>query len=125
MVCTMMWATRVNRGCGCAFEEAVPKAPLCPIRAHTPLELIHVDFMSVELNKPPSVKNMLVITNHFTHYAMAVVTKDQTAKTVVKVLYERFIVVFGMPAKLLSDHGANFTLALVDELCAAFGIQKC
>ena len=113
----------------CAFEGAVPKALLCPIRVHTPLELVHVDFMSVEstmeLNKPLSVKNVLVITNHFMHYTMAVVTKDQMAKTVVKMLYERFIVVFGMPAKLLSDHEANFTSVLVEELCAAFGIQKC
>ena len=113
----------------CTFEGAVPKAPLCPIRVHTPLELIHVDFTSVEftmeLNKPPSVKNMLVITNHFTCYAMAVITKDQMAKTVVKVLYERFIMVFGTPAKLLSDQGVSFTLALVKELCATFGIQKC
>ena len=30
-----------------------------------------------------------------------------------------------MPAKLLSNRGANFTLALVEELCSAFGIQKC
>ena len=30
-----------------------------------------------------------------------------------------------MPTKLLSDRGANFTSALVEELCAAFGIQKC
>ena len=30
-----------------------------------------------------------------------------------------------VPAKLLSDRGANFTLALVEELCSAFGIQKC
>ena len=111
-----------------AFEGAVPKAPLCPIRVHAPLELVHVDFTSVEstmeLNKPTSVKNVLVITDHFMHYAMAVITKDQTAKTVVKVLYERFITVFGMPAKPLSDRGANFTSALVEELCA-FGIQKC
>ena len=56
---------------------------------------------------------------------MAVITKDQMAKTVAKVLYERFIAVFGMPAKLLSDCGANFTSALVEELCAAFGIPKC
>ena len=27
--------------------------------------------------------------------------------------------------KLLSDRGANFTSTLVEELCAAFGIQKC
>ena len=79
----------------------------------------------MELNKPPSIKNKLVITDHFTHYALAVVTKDQMAKTVVKVLYERFIAVFGVPAKLLSDHRVNFTSALVEELCATFGIQKC
>ena len=42
-----------------------------------------------------------------------------------KVLHARFIVVFSVPIKLLSDCGANFTLALVEELCAAFGIQKC
>ena len=30
------------------FEGVIPKAPLCPIRAHTPLELVHVDFTSVE-----------------------------------------------------------------------------
>ena len=51
--------------------------------------------------------------------------KDQTAKTVVKVFYKHFIAVFGAPAKLLSDKGANFKSALVEELCAAFGIKKC
>ena len=114
------------RGCPrcCTFEGVVPKAPLCPIRVHTPLELIHVDFTSMEstmeLNKPPSIKNMLVITDLFTHYALAIITKDQMAKTVVRVLCERFIVV-----KFLSDWGPNFTSVLVEELCAAFGIQKC
>ena len=56
---------------------------------------------------------------------MAFVTKDQTAKTVTRVLYEWFIAVFGAPAKLLSDRGANFTSRLVEELCSMFGIQKC
>ena len=51
--------------------------------------------------------------------------KDQTAKTVAKVFYECFIAVFGAPTKLLSDRGANFMSALVEELCAAFSIQKC
>ena len=45
----------------------------------------------------------MVITDHFMCCTMAVITKDQTAKTVAKVLYERFIMVFGMPAKPLSD----------------------
>ena len=102
---------------------------MCPIRADASLELVHIDFTSVEstmeLNKPPSVINVLVITDHFMHYALAVVTGDQMAKTVAKVLYKRFISVFGMPTRLLSDHGVNFTSVLVEELCAMFGIQKC
>ena len=119
------------RGCPCcrAFKGEVPKASLNPIKAYAPLELVHSDYTSiestVELNKPPVVKNILVITDHFMRYALAVMMKDQTTKTVMKVFYEHFIVVFGVPTKLLSDRGANFTSALVEELCAAFGIQKC
>ena len=107
----------------------MPRAPLCLIQAYALLELVHLDHTSIEstmeLNKPPIVKNVLVMTDHFTRYALAVVTKDQMAKTVVKVFYEHFIAVFRVPSKLLSDRGANFTSALVEELCSAFGIQKC
>ena len=121
----------IVRGClRCqAFKGEVPRAPLCPIRAYAPLELVHLDYTSIEsmmeLNKPPMVKNILMMMDHFMRYALAVVMKDQTAKTVTTVFYECFIAVFGAPAKLLSDKHANFTSALVEELCAAFSIQKC
>ena len=111
------------------LRELSQKPPLCQIRVHTPLELIHINFTSVEsmmeLNKPPCIRNVLVITDHFTRYTLAVVTRDQTVKTIAKVLYKRFTVVFGLPTKLLSGHSANFTSTLVEELCAAFRIQKC
>ena len=55
---------------------------------------------------------------------MAFITKDQKAKTVVQILYERFISIFGAPTKLLSDRGTNFTSALVEELFSVFGIQN-
>ena len=111
------------------FEGVMVKALLCPIKAYAPLELVHVDFTSIEstmeLNQLPSIKNVLVITDHFMRYSMAFVTKDQKAKTVMWILYEWFISIFGMPAKPLSDRGMNFTSALVEEVCSAFGIQKC
>ena len=121
----------IVRGCQrCqVFEGEVPRAPLCPIQAYAPLEFVHLDYTSIEstmeLNKPPVVKNVLVMTNHFMRYVLAMVTKDQIAKMVVKVFYEHFIAVFGASAKLLSDKGAKFTSALVEELCSVFGIQKC
>ena len=107
----------------------MPRAPLCPNWVYALLELVHLDYTSIEsmmeLNEPPMVKNVLVMMDHFMRYALVVVTRDQTAKTVAKVFYEHFIAVFGSPTKLLSDRGANFTSALVEELCATFSIQKC
>ena len=91
----------IVRGCPhCrAFEGKVPKAPLCPIMAYAPLELMHLDYTNkestMELIKSPMVKNILMMTDHFMRYALAVVTKDQTAKTVAKVFYEHFIAVLG------------------------------
>ena len=90
----------IVRGClHCrAFEGEVPKAPFCPIRVYAPLELVHLDYTSIEslmeLNKPPVVKNIFMMTDHFMRYALAVVMKDQTAKTVTMVFYECFIAVF-------------------------------
>ena len=120
----------VVRGClHCqAFKGEVPRASLCLIQMYAPLELVHLDYTSIEstmeLNKPPMVKNVLVMMDHFTRYALAMVMKDQSAKTIAKVFYEHFIAVLGAPTKLLSDRGANFTSTLVEELCTAFGIQK-
>ena len=114
------------RGCQCCkiFKGAVVKALLCPIKAYAHLELVHIDFTSIELtmelNQLPSVKNVLVITDHFTRYSMAFVTKDQKAKTVMQILYKWFISVFGMPAKLLSDRGAQFHFCISGR--ALFGI---
>ena len=101
----------IVRGCPhCqAFEGEVPRAPLCLIQVYASLELVHLDYTSIEsmmeLNKSPMVKNVLMMTDHFMKYALEVVTKDQMAKMVAKVFYECFIAVFGVPAKLLSDRG--------------------
>ena len=39
------------------YEGGIPKAPLCPIVATTPLDLLHVDFTTIEttmeLDKSP------------------------------------------------------------------------
>ena len=86
----------IVRGCPhCqAFKGEVPRAPLCPIRAYALLELVHLNYTSIEstmeLNKPPMVKNVLVMTDHFTRYALAMVTKDQDGcKGVLRVLHSK------------------------------------
>ena len=77
--------------CCLQYEGGTPKAPLCPIVATAPLDLLHVDFASIEtmmeLNQLPRVANVLVFQDHFTKHVLAYVTPDQTAKTIAKFLY--------------------------------------
>ena len=67
------------------YEDSTPKSPLCPIVANVPLDLLHVDFTSIEtmmeLNQSPRVTNILVFQDHFTKHVLVYVTPDQTAKT--------------------------------------------
>ena len=102
------------RACICClqYEGGFPKAPLCPIVATDPLDLLHVDFTSIqtmlEPNQSPRVTNILVFQDHFMKHMLAYVTPDQTAKNIAKFLYGGYISIFGSLARLLSDRGTNF-----------------
>ena len=109
------------------YEGGTPKAPLCPIVATAPLDLLHVDFTSIEtmldVNQLPRVANVLVFQDHLTKHILACVTLNQTVKTVAKFLYGGYISIFGTMARLLSDRGTSFTSSIIEELCKILGIQ--
>ena len=109
------------------YEGGTPKAPLCPILATASLDLLHVDFTSIEtmleLNQSPRVANVLVFQDHFTKHVQVYVTPDQTAITFAKFLYGGYISIFGALARLLSDRGTSFTSSIIEELCKILGIQ--
>ena len=120
---------QVIKTCRCClqYEGGTPKAFLCPIVATTLLDLLHIDFTSiettVELDRSPRVANVLVFQDHFTKYVLAYVTPNQTVKTVTKFLYGGFISIFGALARLLSDRGTSFTSSIIQELCEILGVQ--
>ena len=109
------------------YEGGTSKAPLCPIVATATLDLLHVDFTSIEtmleLNQSPRVANVLVFQDHFTKHILAYVTPNQTAKTVTKFLYGGCISIFGAPVRLLIDRGTSFTSSIIEELCKILAIQ--
>ena len=53
------------------------------------------------------VKNILVVVDHFTRYVQAFVTKNHTAHTTARVLYNNFFSVFSFPQKLLSEESVQ------------------
>ncbi|KAK7159830.1 hypothetical protein R3I94_005997 [Phoxinus phoxinus] len=98
-------------------------APLVNIQTSRPLELVCMDFLSLEPDRS-NTSNILVITDHFTKYAVAVPTQNQTARTVAKSLWENFLVHYGFPEKLHSDQGPDFESRTIKELCHVAGIHK-
>ena len=63
------------------------------------LELVHVDYVSMEITvatqEKPVVKNGLVVVHYFTRYVQAFVTQNQMARTTARVLYNEYFSVFG------------------------------
>ena len=110
----------------CIRRKALPEkaAPLVNIRATRPLELVCMDFLSLEPDTS-NTKDILVLTDHFTKFALAIPTPNQKAKTVAKCLWDNFIVYYGIPERLHTDQGADFESKLIKELCEFSGIQKC
>ncbi len=112
--------------CGSCFtRKTLPQksAPLSHITSNGPLDLVCIDFLSLEPDTK-GIANVLVITDHFTRYAQAFPTKDQRAVMVAKVLVEKFFVHYGLPSHIHSDQGRDFECRLIRELLGMLGIRK-
>ena len=112
----------------CNMRHDLSKVPLHLIVATGPMDLLYVDFtsieMTLELNRPPKVVNILVFQDHFTKHVMAYVTPNQKAKTVVKFLYQGYILISGALARLLNNWGVNFMSSIIDEMCKLLSMKK-
>lgn len=103
--------------------EPVDRAPLETITSTRPLQLVCIDFWSAEDARNKTV-DVLVITDHFTRMAQAFPCKDQSAKQVARVLWDKFFCVFGFPERIHSDQGPSFESNLISELLRVSGIKK-
>ena len=52
------------------------------------MELVHVDYLTIEANEGGKDIHILVITNHFTRYVQAIVTSSQTAMCTTQNLWD-------------------------------------
>ncbi len=105
-------------------SDTSTRAPLVGITTTYPLELVCMDFLTLEPSKG-GISNVLVVTDHFTKFAVAIPTRNQTAKTTAEAFYEHFVLRYGIPTRIHSDQGGNFESGLIKELCELLGMIRC
>ena len=100
------------------------RAPMQPYHANAPMELVHMDYLSIEHGKTGKDVNILVITDHYSRFAQAVITTSQTALTTATAAWNHFFSKYGFPEKITTDQRTNFENELFQSLCSVARITK-
>ena len=110
------------------FEAWVQKPNLHPIICTELMDLVHIDYIKMEVTvgvkQKPVVKDVLVVEDHFTRYIQAYMTKNHTARTTARVLYNEYFSVFGFPRRLMSDQAPEFSGRVIAAMCDLLGVSK-
>ena len=93
------------------------------MEAHNPLDLVCLDFIKIDPSKTGK-ENILVITDTFAKFSLAVCTPNQTSKTVAKILIEKWFHVYEVPSRIHSDQGRGFDSNIIKAICKMYGVEQ-
>lgn len=117
------WVRECER-CQVAKDSGpVPHSFMGHLLASRPNEILAIDFTLLEPSRN-GFENVLVMTDVFSKFTVAVPTRDQTASTVAQVLVAEWFYKFGVPSRLHSDQGRSFESTLIQQLCLMYGVTK-
>ena len=92
-------------------------APLQPYHAAAPMELVYMDYLTIEHGRTGKDVNILIITDHYSRFAQAVQTTKQTSHTTAKAAYNHFFSKYGFPENARSHKSraaVDYTLINVE-----------
>ena len=116
------WCEQCDR-CTKAKNPPRVREPIRGMVASRPNELLAIDFTVLERDATGR-ENVLVMTDVFSKYSLAVATRNQTAETTARTLVKEWFTKFGVPQRIHSDQGRNFESSLIQSLCRQYGVQK-
>ena len=82
-----------------------------------------IDFTKVDTSKDGK-ENILVLIDAFTKFSHVLVTPNQKAIIIVKILADKWFYVYGIPACKHSDKGHSFDNEIMSHLYAMYRIEQ-
>ena len=86
------------------------------IQATNPLEIVHLDYLTIKATEGGKDIHVLVITDNFMWYAQALVSSSLSVKCTAQALLDKFIVQHGLTESTVSNQGQNVESDLITEL---------
>ena len=99
------------------------KPPITNLLAERPLDIVAMDFTQLE-KASDGRENVLVFTDVFSKFTIAVPTRNKKATIVAQILVKEWFYKIGIPKRLHSDQSRNFESSIIRELCSIYGIKK-
>ena len=109
----------------CQYTKSPPNqpAPLQPVIASRPWELVAVDILKVPMS-PQGNQYILVAQDYFSKWPFAQGMPDQKVDRIIRILRDQVFTLVGPPERLHSDQGRNFESQILGDLCKAFQVTK-
>ena len=107
------WVTGCRRCQIARGDYTQPKPKSGHLEANNPLDLVSLDFTKIDPSKSGK-ENILIITDAFMKFSLAVCTPNQMVKTIV----------YGIPACIHSNQGRCFDSNVVKALCKMYGVEQ-
>ena len=117
----------VNKKCFCVVQRKPNiqiRSEMEVVETTAPFELVSLDFLHLEKSSG-GCEYILVLVDHFTRFAVCYATKNKSARTAAKCLFDDFALRYGFPNKILHDQGGEFENKLFDELKMLSGVKGC
>ena len=115
----------VQKRCRCIVDKAPnvkERAPLHPMTAKSPFEMVSIDF--IELEKcPRGFRYGLVVSDHFTRFVQFYATRSKSSKAAADKIFNEFILQYGFPTRIHHDRGGEWNSSLWKELHRLSGIK--
>lgn len=107
----------------CAKVEPNNKPIVQPLQLYkidaSPFSVIHTDFAGpmVTIGNPTGIKYLMLVTCRFTHWVELYPLQEITGDTLLKTFIEEFIPTHGLPRRIVSDRGSQFSSEKLRNTC--------
>ena len=100
-----------------------PRPKIGHLESNNPMNLLCLDFTKIDPSRTGK-ENVLIMTDTFSEFSVAIVTPNQRALTVAKVLVDKWFHVYRVPSRIHSDQGKSFDNDIIQSLCKMYGVEQ-